>query len=98
MIMRSMRVFKEGLWIALPFLPLVFFIIPEAFVILSEHGHTAPWYSPYTTPLWIAAGIYVAPCTVLTVLFELKPFGGLHWMLMILYAATISCLLFRVRH
>ena len=55
----------------IPSFPLLVFLIPRAMTFLSEP--TDPWYTPYTTPIWMLAALYVYPATAIGMLIGVQP-------------------------
>jgi hypothetical protein len=84
-------------WIitVLPFLPLVLFTIPKAFIVMPEPGELIPWYTRYTQILWLLTSVYVYPTTWLANVTGFRIFGPAHIVLMLTYALAISLLLRR---
>jgi len=79
----------------LPFLPLILFVIPKAFVVIPEPGEFIPWYTKYTEVPWLLTAIYVYPTTCITSLTGFRIFGPAHVVLMLAYAVGISFVLRR---
>ena len=79
----------------LPFLPLILFVIPKAFVVIPEPGEYIPWYTKFTEVPWLLTTVYVYPTTALTYLIGFGIFGPVHVILMLAYAVGISCILRR---
>ena len=77
-----------------PFLPLVVFTIPHGMTFMPEPWH--PWYTDYTTPVWMACAIYVYPVTAFLQVFGIQRSSGLHFFGMVLYASAIAALFYRL--
>ena len=88
---------KSIRWIIaiLPFLPLILFVIPKAFVVMPEPGEYIPWYTAYTEIPWLLSAMYVYPTTALTYLLGFGVFGPVHVILMLAYAIGVSSILRR---
>jgi hypothetical protein len=82
----------------LPFVPLILFVIPKAFVVMPEPGEFIPWYTKYTEVPWLLTAFYVYPTTWLTSLIGFRILGPVHVILMLAYAAGISLLLRGTMH
>jgi hypothetical protein len=82
---------------ALPFLPLVMFVIPNAFTLLSEP--TDPWYTEYTSMPFILSGMYVYPATAVSSLLGADPTSVGWWFCVLAYTGAISYGVYRwARH
>lgn len=86
-----MRV-RRWLLVLTPFLPLVVFSIPHGVTLLPEPRD--PWYTQYTTPVWIACAIYVYPVTGFLQILGVQPPSAIHSFGMVLYAGAIAGLLY----
>ena len=82
------------LLVFMPFLPLVVLPIPDAMTFMAEPGD--PWYTPYTTPVWMACAIYVYPVTAFLGVFGIQPGSAIHFLGMALYAGATAALLYRL--
>lgn len=80
--------------IVLPLLPLVMFIIPNAFTMLSEP--TDPWYTEYTSVPFLFAAMYVYPVTAIASVVGAEPFSLFWWPLVLIYAGAISFGIYRM--
>jgi len=77
-----------------PFLPLVVFSIPQGLTFLSEPSD--PWYTPYTSPLFVLCAMFVYPLTRVLMIFGIQPGSPLHSLGIALYASAIAALLYRL--
>jgi hypothetical protein len=80
--------------VLLPFLPLLVLAIPHGFVLMPEP--TDPWYTAYTTPIWVLAAMFTYPVTWLLGLVGVLPFSAPHVIGVVVYAIAISLVLHRV--
>ena len=88
--MRALR----WLLVLAPFLPLVIFGIPQGATLMPEPWD--PWYTRYTTPLWVVCAIFVYPVTGLLQMFGIQPRSPIHIAGIALYAGAIAALLYRL--
>lgn len=71
-----------------PSLPLVLFLIPKSMTLLPDPPD--PWYTQYTTPLWLLTAFYVYPATALGLLVGAPP-GSPGWgVIVLLYTGLIG--------
>jgi hypothetical protein len=77
-----------------PFLPMVVFTIPHAMTFMPEPWD--PWYTKYTTPVWLACAIYFYPVTGFLQIFGIQPLSAIHIFGMVLYASAIAALAYRL--
>jgi hypothetical protein len=78
--------------IVTPFLPLVVFTIPHGMTFMPEPWD--PWYTQYTTPVWLACALYVYPVTAFLQIFGIQPLSALHIFAMVQYASAIAALFY----
>ena len=71
-----------------PSLPLLVFLIPRAMTFLSEPWD--PWYTPYTTPVWLLTALYVYPATALSMLLGIQPRSPGWALIVLLYTGLIG--------
>jgi hypothetical protein len=71
-----------------PALPLVIFLIPDAMTLMPEP--TDPWYTRYTTPIWMLTAFYVYPVTALGMLLGVPPRSPGWVFLVLLYTGFIG--------
>lgn len=71
-----------------PSLPLVVFLIPRGMTLMSEP--TDPWYTRYTTPIWMLAALYVYPATALGALVGIRPRSAGWVLIVLLYTGLIG--------
>ena len=71
-----------------PSLPLLVFLVPGAMTLMSEP--TDPWYTPYTTPVWMLAALYVYPATALAMLVGVWPLSPVWVLIVLLYTGSIG--------
>jgi hypothetical protein len=71
-----------------PSLPLLIFLIPRGMTFLSEP--TDPWYTPYTTPVWLLVAFYVYPATALGMLVGVPPRSPGWIVIVLLYTGLIG--------
>jgi hypothetical protein len=64
--MRSMIQARSIRWVitVLPFVPLILFVIPKAFVVMPEPGEFIPWYTKYTEVPWLLNSLLRIPDNV----------------------------------
>jgi hypothetical protein len=77
-----------------PFLPLVVFSIPQGVTFLSEPSD--PWYTPYTSLLFIPCAMFVYPVTALLLIFGIQPVSPPWFLGIALYASAIAALTYRL--
>lgn len=71
-----------------PSLPLIMFLIPRAMTLMPEP--TDPWYTRYTTPIWMLIAFYVYPATALGTLLGIPPRSPGWVLLVLLYTGLIG--------
>ena len=74
---------KPRYWLLfiVPSLPLLIRLIPHGMTLMPEPWD--PWYTPYTTPIWILTAFYFYPATALGLLVGIGP-GSPGWVLIVL--------------
>jgi hypothetical protein len=77
-----------------PFLPLVVLPIPQGMTFMPEPSD--PWYTQYTTPVWMACAIYVYPVTAFLQVFGIQSLSAIHFLGMFLYAGATAALFYRL--
>ncbi|HEY3567930.1 MAG TPA: hypothetical protein VGP73_08345 [Thermoanaerobaculia bacterium] len=77
-----------------PFLPLVVFSIPHGATLMPEPWD--PWYTRYTTPVWLACAIFIYPVTGILQVFGIQPRSVIHILGMVLYATGIAAISYRL--
>jgi len=71
-----------------PSLPLIIFLIPDGMTLMPEP--TDPWYTPYTTPIWMLTALYVYPATALGMLVGVPPRSSGWILIVLLYTGLIG--------
>ena len=71
-----------------PSLPLLMFLVPQGMTLMSEP--TDPWYTPYTTPIWMLTAFYVYPATALGMLVGIPPRSPGWVLIVLLYTGLIG--------
>ena len=81
---------KPRYWLlfVVPSLPLLVFFIPHVMTLMPEP--TDPWYTPYTTPIWLLAAYYVYPATALGMLVGAQPMSPGWVLIVLLYTCFIG--------
>lgn len=71
-----------------PSLPLLMFLIPRGMTLMSEP--TDPWYTKYTTPIWMLTAFYVYPATALGMIVGVRPRSPAWVLIVLLYTGLIG--------
>ncbi|HEY3567932.1 MAG TPA: hypothetical protein VGP73_08355 [Thermoanaerobaculia bacterium] len=77
-----------------PFLPLVVLNIPDGMTFMREPSD--PWYTQYTSPVWMACAIFVYPVTAFLQVFGIQLYSATHFFGMALYVGAIAALFYRL--
>ena len=91
--MRKLKASSLNFLVVLPFLPLVLFIIPNAFTMLSEPGD--PWYTKYTSRPFLFSAMYVYPATAVSSLLGASPTSAGWWLCVLAYTGFIAYGIYR---
>jgi len=81
---------KPAYWLlfTVPTLPLLVFIIPRGFTFLSRPSD--PWYTPYTSQVFLLVVFYVKPATALSSVIGVRPMSGGWVAFVLLYTCLIG--------
>ena len=71
-----------------PSLPLLMFLIPRGVTLMSEP--TDPWYTRYTTPIWLLTAFYVYPATAVGTLVGARAMSPGWVLIVLLYTGLIG--------
>jgi len=81
-------------------LPIVFFCLfiviynfDSGLVIISEGNE--PWYSPYTSVVFLVCSMFFYPITLLSTVLRVKVLGMITFALYFLYSVVISAVLYK---
>ena len=74
-----------------PSLPLIIFLIPDGMTLMTLMPEpTDPWYTPYTTPIWMLTALYVYPATAFGMLVGVPPRSPGWILIVLLYTGLIG--------
>lgn len=80
------------------FTPIVIYItlivvttIPHGFTIMYEPSH--PWYTPYTSVIFINVAMWFLPATALCSFYEIELFGLSYYIVAAVYTLFLTALL-----